>query len=140
MDYYHFAISLTPGEVSTRIAAEKRAQERQRKWAAWADKGQLPSPAVLKRAVRKVRRAAAATAHAMPGNRAQERRWNAALFCLQGIPPMYRPMVWMDISGASKKKRQFGDSYYASMVIAGQQSPVLKQIQLVGARRCCCRR
>lgn len=39
----------------------------------------------------------------------------------------------MDISGASKKKRKFSESYYASMVMAGGQSPVLRQITLVSS-------
>ena len=54
VDYYHFEQSLTPAEQNVRIACEKRAKEREVKWAAWAEKGQLPGPAVLKRAVRKV--------------------------------------------------------------------------------------
>jgi hypothetical protein len=39
----------------------------------------------------------------------------------------------MDISGASKKKRKFSESYYASMVMAGAQSSVLRQITLVSS-------
>ena len=53
VDYYQFELSLTPAEQNVRIACEKRSKEREAKWRAWAERGQLPGPAVLKRAVRK---------------------------------------------------------------------------------------
>jgi hypothetical protein len=54
VDWYNFEIPITVAENNSRIACDKRCQERQVKWDTWAQKGALPSGATLKRALRKV--------------------------------------------------------------------------------------
>ena len=56
---------------------------------------------------------------------------------LQGIPPEHRPWVWMELSGANRKKREHMASYYEAMVDMGEtSSEFLHQIELVHPSSC----
>ena len=51
---------------------------------------------------------------------------------LQGIPPEHRPWVWMELSGANKRKRKHMASYYEAMVDMGETgSQFIHQIDLL---------
>ncbi|KAL9268719.1 TBC1 domain family member 2A-like protein [Drosera capensis] len=48
----------------------------------------------------------------------------------KGIPPVWRPKVWLGLSGAEKKKSTVPDSYYSDLIkaTAGQVTAATKQI------------
>ena len=51
---------------------------------------------------------------------------------LQGIPPEYRPWVWMELSGGNKRRSEHMASYYEAMVDMGEaSSECTHQIELV---------
>lgn len=50
---------------------------------------------------------------------------------MQGVPPTLRTWVWSETSGASKKRASHASNYYSNMVLAGERSPFLKDIDLV---------
>ena len=51
---------------------------------------------------------------------------------LQGILPEHRPWVWMELSGANKRKAEHMASYYEAMVDMGESSSEFThQIELV---------
>lgn len=53
---------------------------------------------------------------------------------MQGIPPKYRPWVWMHLSGALEKQRDHMANYYTAMVHMGEStSEFAHQIELVRA-------
>ena len=59
------------------------------------------------------------------------------LCCSQGVPPTLRSWVWMECSGAAARKAAVGSKYYANMVLAGEKSPFLKEIDKVSSRSLC---
>ncbi len=51
---------------------------------------------------------------------------------MQGIPPEHRPWVWMELSGAKKRRSKHMASYYEAMVDMGESgSEFTHQIELV---------
>ncbi len=51
---------------------------------------------------------------------------------VQGIPPQYRPWVWLSLSGAAEKQREHIANYYDAMVHMGESaSEFAHQIDLV---------
>ena len=53
-------------------------------------------------------------------------------FLLQGIPPQYRPWVWMELSGGNRRRSEHMVSYYEAMVDMGESSSEFThQIELV---------
>ena len=53
----------------------------------------------------------------------------------QGIPPTCRTWVWMETSGAGRKKAGVASNYYQIMVAAGDKSSCLAEIQEVREHR-----
>lgn len=49
----------------------------------------------------------------------------------QGVPPTLRSWVWMEVSGAAKKKAAVGSNYFNNMALAGEKSQWLKEIDKV---------
>jgi len=51
--------------------------------------------------------------------------------CRKGVPPELRKQVWMEVSGANDRRREFGPSHYHASVQAGRAtSPFVHQIKL----------
>ncbi|EFJ51322.1 hypothetical protein VOLCADRAFT_120512 [Volvox carteri f. nagariensis] len=48
----------------------------------------------------------------------------------KGVPPTLRHWVWMEVSGARKKKASHAESYYSIMVKAGEESANKKDIEM----------
>ena len=59
---------------------------------------------------------------------------NRLLFLLPGVPVTMRPWVWLEVSGAAKKKAAHAANYYSIMVKAGETSPFAKEIEQVRSK------
>lgn len=100
VDAYGFALEVSVSEQSDRLECAKQAAKQAKRWAKIDATKKLPPQAALKR------------------------------LCRKGIPVKLRPWVWLDVSGASTRRAQHPDNYYQNMVVAGQRSSFLRQVDL----------
>ncbi|GLC41876.1 hypothetical protein PLESTF_000095400 [Pleodorina starrii] len=100
-DLYGFPIKVLPSQEDERRACDASVEREQVNWMPYIEKERLPnSESKLKEMIRK------------------------------GVPPTLRNWVWMECSGAKKKKAAHADSYYSIMVKAGEESPYRKDIEM----------
>mmetsp|Transcript_23386 Transcript_23386/g.51328 ORF Transcript_23386/g.51328 Transcript_23386/m.51328 type:complete len:402 (-) Transcript_23386:579-1784(-) len=99
-DLYGFPVKLTELNVTERKECDAFSDRQQAPWMEYIEKDRLPnSEGKLKEMVRK------------------------------GIPPTCRTWVWMQKSGAAKKKAALANNYYQIMVTAGEKSNCLEDIK-----------
>lgn len=104
-DLYGFSIKVSVQQQAIRMQADGISRRAEGAWAAYVGDSQLPPDNKLKDMVRK------------------------------GVPPTLRPWVWMEVSGASKKRAAVkSSSYYSNMALAGERAENrwLKDIDMVG--------
>ncbi|GFR46810.1 hypothetical protein Agub_g8444 [Astrephomene gubernaculifera] len=100
-DLYGFPLKVKPFMEEERRACDANAEREQAAWMPYIEKDRLPNNKdKLKEMIRK------------------------------GVPPTLRNWVWMETSGAKKKKAAHADSYYSIMVKAGEDSPYKKDIEM----------
>ncbi|KXZ54436.1 hypothetical protein GPECTOR_5g89 [Gonium pectorale] len=100
-DLYGFPIKVLPSQEEERRSCDATVEREQVAWMPYIEKERLPnSESKLKEMIRK------------------------------GVPPTLRNWVWMETSGANKKKAAHADSYYQIMVKAGEDSPYKKDIEM----------
>ncbi|KAG2489481.1 hypothetical protein HYH03_012117 [Edaphochlamys debaryana] len=98
-DLYGFQIKVLPAQEAELKACEAAATAQQTQWMPYIEKDRLPNnESKLKDMIR------------------------------LGVPPTLRQWVWMETSGAKKKKAAHSDTYYSIMVKAGEESPHKKDI------------
>lgn len=100
-DAYGFTYTITQTQAAALQQCAEQEEKQRERWAHWQPSGPLPPPEKLKK------------------------------LCRNGIPPEIRPWVWMEISGASKRKSSHHASYYSAMSRLGRhESAYAHQIEL----------
>lgn len=100
VDLYGFPVKVYAPQVKERADCDAAVEREQLSWMPYIEKERLPnSESKTKDMIRK------------------------------GVPPTLRSWVWMQTSGAAKKKATHAESYYQIMVKAGGESPHLKDIE-----------
>ncbi|BDA49083.1 TBC1 domain family member 2A [Coccomyxa sp. Obi] len=104
-DVYGFELNCTDEQCNIRERCAEKQAHQAAKWAKYSEKKQLPKGEKLKK------------------------------LCRKGIPPQYRPWVWMSLSGAAEKQGEHMANYYDAMVHMGEStSEFAHQIDLDLAR------
>jgi hypothetical protein len=98
-DLYGFEIQPTVQQQAERLESDATSEREVYTWKPFIEKNKLPNENKCKDLIRK------------------------------GVPPTLRTWVWMETSGAAKKKASvMAANYYQNMVLAGSQSKFLKEI------------
>ncbi|GFR46811.1 hypothetical protein Agub_g8445, partial [Astrephomene gubernaculifera] len=104
-DLYGFPIRLDVHGLNSRRTCDARDERQLESWKPYVEKKRLPKDKEkLKEMIR------------------------------SGVPPNLRHWVWMETSGANKKKAGHADSYYSLFVKAGEDSPYKKDIEMDAQR------
>lgn len=98
-DLYGFTLKLSVQQVAERQDCDEISEKTQSAWRPYVESNKMPPESKLKDLARK------------------------------GVPPTLRTWVWTESSGATLKKAQFAGTYYQNMVLAGQSSPCMKNIE-----------
>lgn len=104
-DLYGFEIQPTVQQQAERLESDATSEREVYTWKPFIEKNKLPNENKCKDLIRK------------------------------GVPPTLRTWVWMETSGAAKKKASvMAANYYQNMVLAGSQSKFLKDIDQASDR------